>query len=60
MSKNEAIMHYTAAVAVFKKWLKAGIITAAEFTVISTKTGEKYGLNSTSIYLENLPEMLEL
>jgi hypothetical protein len=52
MSREQAVMRYAAAVAVFKKWLAAGIITPEEFGIISTKTGEKYGLSSTSIYLE--------
>jgi len=52
MSKQEAIMHYKAAVAVFRKWLSAGIITEDEFAIINTKTAEKYGINSTSIFFE--------
>lgn len=56
MSKEKAIMHYTAAVAVFRKWLELGIICPDEFNTISTKTGEKYGLNSTSIFLEICPK----
>ena len=60
MSKEQAVMHYTAAVAIFNKWLEAGLIRPDEFNVISTKTGEKYGLNSTSIYLEICPETVDL
>jgi len=60
MSKEQAIMHYTAAIAVFKKWLKSGIIRPDEFNIISTKTGEKYGLSSTSIYLEICPKSVDL
>ena len=52
MSKQEAIMHYKAAVAVFKKWLEAGFISAEEFAIIDTNTAEKYGISSTSIYRE--------
>jgi hypothetical protein len=52
MSKQEAIMHYKAAVAIFKKWLETGLISEEEFAIIDTITGEKYGLNSTSIYRE--------
>jgi hypothetical protein len=40
MSREDCIMHYKAAVAIFRKWLEAGIITAEEFTIISTKTAE--------------------
>lgn len=56
MNKEKAIMHYTAAVANFRKWLKTGIISPDEFNIISIKTGEKYGLNSTSIFLEIIPK----
>jgi hypothetical protein len=52
MTKNEAVMHYKAALAVFRKWLEAGFITAEEFAIIDTNTAEKYGLDSTSIYRE--------
>jgi len=53
MNKQEAIMHYKAAVAVFKQWLAADIITEEEFAIINTKTAEDYGINSTSIFFEN-------
>jgi hypothetical protein len=43
-------MHYKAALAVFKKWLEDGYITAEEFAIISTNTAEKYAISSTSIY----------
>jgi hypothetical protein len=49
-------MHYKAALAVFKKWLQREIITAEDFAIISTKTAEKYGISSTSIYLEISPD----
>ena len=52
MSKQEAITHYKAAIAVFRKWLESGFITADDFVIISTMAAEKYGLNSTSIYRE--------
>jgi len=60
MSKERAVMRYAAAVAVFRKWLEAGIIRPDEFNIISTKTGEKYGLSSTSIYLELSPETVAM
>ena len=56
MNKEKAIIHYTAAVAVFRKWLELGLITPDEFNKISTMTGEKYGFNSTSIFLEIIPK----
>jgi hypothetical protein len=46
----ENILNYKTAVAVFKKWLRDGLINASEFSAIETKTAEKYGLNSSSIY----------
>ena len=52
MSKREAVIHYKAAAAVFKRWLSAGIIAEAEFALINAKTAEKYGLDSTSIFFE--------
>jgi len=56
MTKNEAVMRYKAAVAVFKKWLESGLISTEEFAIIHTKTAEKYGINSTSIFFENSPD----
>jgi hypothetical protein len=47
---------YKAAIAVFRKWLESGFITADEFAIISTNTAEKYGIRSTSIYLEISPD----
>ena len=55
MTKNEAVMRYKAAVAVFKKWLSKGLISKDEFAIIHTKTAEKYGISSTSIFFENGP-----
>ena len=52
MTKAEAVMHYKAAVAVFKKWRSSGIISVEEFAVINTNTAEKYGLSLSSIYFE--------
>ncbi|MDR1891933.1 MAG: hypothetical protein LBQ48_02840 [Oscillospiraceae bacterium] len=53
MTKQEAVMHYKAAIAIFRKWLETGIITADDFRIISTNTAEKYSINSTSIFFEN-------
>jgi hypothetical protein len=46
---------YKAAVAVFRKWLESGFITAEDFAIISTITAEKYGISSTSIFFEIPP-----
>jgi len=50
MTKQEAVIHYKAAVAVFEKWLAEGMIDAEDLTEIDTITAEKYGLSSCSIY----------
>ena len=53
MIKNEAILHYKTAMSVFKHWHKNGIVNDADLLALSTRLGEKYGLSSCSIYLEN-------
>ena len=53
MSKQESVLCYKAAMAVFKKWLADGLMSADELRVIDTIIAEKYGLYSTSIYREN-------
>jgi hypothetical protein len=50
MSKELAVIHYRAAVSVFRKWLDEGIITGREFTQIDNAIAEKYGLPLCSIY----------
>lgn len=52
MTKEEAILRYKAAMAVFKNWLADGLITADDLSTIDTKLAQKYGLSSRSIYLE--------
>jgi hypothetical protein len=52
MTKQEAVMHYKAAVAVFKQWLSEGIITEDEFNIINTITAEDYGISLSSIFFE--------
>ncbi len=52
MTKEEAILRYKAAMAVFTKWLTSGVITNEEMSAIETKLSQKYGLSSRSIYLE--------
>ncbi|MGE5417439.1 MAG: SHOCT domain-containing protein [Acidobacteriota bacterium] len=53
MSKASALIHYTATMAVFKKWLAAGIISEDELTKIETAIANKYGLPVYSIYRQN-------
>ncbi|MCL2818066.1 MAG: hypothetical protein FWD39_06760 [Clostridiales bacterium] len=53
MTKQEAVMHYKAAMAVFEKWFSDGIINAEDLTEIDTIIAEKYGLSSCSIYRRN-------
>ena len=53
MSKEDAILHYKAAMAVFKSWLAAGVISNADLLEIDTMLAQKYGLSSCSIFLEN-------
>ena len=53
MTKNEAVMHYKAAMAVFRKWLEGGLISPGSFAEIEAAIAEKYGLSSSSIYREN-------
>jgi hypothetical protein len=53
MSKQEAILRYKAAMAVFKNWLADGVITETDLLAIDTMLADKYGLSSCSIFLEN-------
>jgi hypothetical protein len=53
MSKALAVIYYTATIAVFKKWLAAGIISEDELIKIETSIAEKYGLSKRSIYRQN-------
>ena len=52
MTKEEAILRYRAAMAVFAKWHADGIVSADELSLIDTKLAQKYGLSMWSIYLE--------
>lgn len=52
MSKDEAILHYKATMAIFKKWHADGIITDDELGQINLAIAEKYSLSFRSIYLE--------
>ena len=53
MSKEDAILRYKAAMAVFKSWLAEGAISDADLLEINTILAQKYGLSTHSIFLEN-------
>ena len=53
MKKEEAILRYKTAMTVFKNWLAAGVISDADLLGINTILGQKYGLSTCSIFLEN-------
>ena len=53
MSKEDALLHYKAAMAVFKNWLATGVISATDLLEINTILAQKYGLSTRSIFLEN-------
>lgn len=51
MSKDEAILRYKMAMAVFKSWLLEGVISDADLQAINAMLAQKYGLSSRSIFL---------
>lgn len=53
MTKELAVTNYTAAMAVFRKWLAAGVIGEDELIKIEIAIAEKYGLSLRSIYRQN-------
>jgi len=53
MSKDEAILRYKSAMAVFKNWHADGVISDDDLLEIDTMLAQKYGLSSCSIFLEN-------
>ena len=53
MSKDEAILRYKSAMAVFKSWLSEGVISNDDLLEIDTMLAQTYGLSSCSIFLEN-------
>ena len=53
ISKENAILRYKAAMAVFKRWLAEGAISDADLLEITTILARKYGLSTRSIFLEN-------
>jgi hypothetical protein len=50
MSRETALIHYRAAVAVFRTWLESGLITDADYSEIEAGIAEKYSLPERSIY----------
>ncbi|MFY9395495.1 MAG: SHOCT domain-containing protein [Saccharofermentanales bacterium] len=53
MNKDEAILRYKSAMAVFKNWHSEGVISGDDLQAIDTMLAQKYGLSSCSIFLEN-------
>ena len=53
VSKALAVIYYTATMAVFKRWLAAGIIREDELIKIEATIAQKYGLSEHSIYRQN-------
>lgn len=51
--KYNALRRYTAVMLQAEKMLKQGLISKEEYGIIDTKTAEKTGLSSGSIFLEN-------
>lgn len=52
-SKALAVIYYTATMAVFNRWLAAGIIREDELIKIEAAIAQKYGLSERSIYRQN-------
>ena len=52
--KINSVMHYKAAVAIFRQWLAAGYISPDEFIRIDDLTASKYGFSVHSIYRESI------
>ena len=50
MDKENRILHYSAALAVFRTWVRKGWITEDDFRLLETKMAERYGLSNNSIY----------
>lgn len=53
MSNEDAIFRYKTAMAVFKNWLTANVISDTDLLKIDTILAQKYGLSPCSIFLEN-------
>lgn len=53
MSKEDAILRYKTAMAIFKRWLTSDVISDTDLFEIDTILAQKYGLSPYSIFLEN-------
>ena len=53
MSKDEAILRYKSAMAVFKNWHADGVISNDDLLAIDTMLAQKYGLSLCSIFLDS-------
>lgn len=49
MSKEDGILRYKTAMAVFKNWLAEGVLSDADLVEIDTILAQKYGLSSCSM-----------
>ena len=50
MSKEQAILYYRIAIAIFQKWLDEGVINEVEFVEMEALMADKYNLAKGSIY----------
>ena len=53
MIKEDAILRYKTAMAIFKSWLTSKVISGTDLLKIDTILAQKYGLSPYSIFLEN-------
>ena len=49
-SLAEKIKAYRTVMSIIREMLNLGIITPKDYSIIDTKTAEKYGLNSSTIF----------
>ena len=49
---KQRVMLYKSSLHIAREWLKAGMITEAEFKKCSTILAERYEISSCSIYVE--------
>lgn len=50
MSKEQAVIHYLAALSVFEYWLDQDIISDQEYREITSMIADRYSLPKLSIY----------
>ena len=53
MSKEEAVLRYKIAMAVFKSWYSNGTLNLSDLLILSDALARKYELSLCSIYLEH-------